>query len=59
MSRSEVKAFWEEYNKEYGLEMDFPEELVDWLENFDDAEFNHRLAMGDSFDSAMQYTMNF
>lgn len=59
MSRQEVNAIWEAYNKEYGLDMEMPAELMEDLENFsmDDVMFD--MAMGDSFDGAMQRTMNF
>lgn len=59
MSRQEIEAIWKEYNEMYGLDMEMPEELVDWTNNFDEADFQHRLAMGDTFDGAMQHTMNF
>lgn len=57
MTRAEIKAIWEELNKENGLDMEMPEELVDWANDFDEADFQYRLAMGDTFDGAMQHTM--
>lgn len=59
MSRQEIEAIWKEINEQNGLDMEMPEELVDWVNNFDEADFQYRLAMGDTLDAAMQHTMNF
>ena len=49
----DIKAYWNELNKMYGLDLEMPEEI-----KFDAAEFHNDLAMGASFDSAMQKNMN-
>lgn len=46
------KEYWEELNKEYGLDLEMPEEL-----NLDMEAVKYDMAMGMSFDSAMQNNM--
>ena len=59
MSRQEIEAMWKEYNEMYGLDMEMPEGMIEDLENFSMKDVEYEMAMGGSFDGAMQRTMNF
>lgn len=47
-----AKEYWEELNREYGLDLEMPEEL-----NLDMGAVQYDMAMGMSFDAAMQNNM--
>lgn len=47
-----AKEYWEELNKEYGLDLEMPEEL-----NSDVSAIQYDMAMGMSFDAATQNNM--
>lgn len=47
-----AKEYWEELNREYGLDLEMPEEI-----KLDIAAVQNDMAMGMSFDAAMQNNM--
>ena len=47
-----AKEYWEELNKEYGLDLEMPEEL-----SLDVSAIQYDIAMGMSFDAATQNNM--
>ena len=59
MTKAEIKAIWEAYNKEYGLDMEMPEGMEEDIENFRMEDVEYEMAMGSSFDDAMQRSMVF
>lgn len=50
-----AKEYWAELNKMYGLDMEMPEELE--ADNFSMSDVEYEMAMGKSFDGAMQSKM--
>ena len=59
MTEKEIREIWEAYNKEYGLDMEMPETLVEDVKSFSMHDVQYEMAMGSSFDDAMQRGMNF
>ena len=54
----EISKFWDELNKMYGLDLEMPKELEKDAENFKMNDVQYEMAMGKSFDAAMQSGMN-
>ena len=52
MNNEEIKRYWEELNEMYGTCFDMPDKL-----EFDEDQFRHDIAMGQTFDAAMQKDM--
>lgn len=53
MSEKEMRAYWQELCDEYGMQLDFPEEI----KPLDKRQFYADLASGCTLDSAMQRDM--
>lgn len=54
-----AKEIWESLNKEYGSDIEMPEDMAEDLKNFNMADVEYEMAMGSSFDDAMQRSMAF
>lgn len=59
MSEAQIKAYWNELNAMYGTETEMPEGLIDDATNFNMNDVKYEMAMGKTFDDAMQSSMNF
>lgn len=57
MSEDIIKL-WNELNEMYGLDLEMPTGLKEDVENFKMSGVLYEMAMGKSFDSAMQNNMN-
>lgn len=51
------KEYWDELNKMYGLDLEMPLGLEEDAENFKMSDVLIEMALGDSFDGAMQRNM--
>lgn len=56
MSKEDIMKYWNELNKMYGTDIEFPEDL-DLSDH--SAEIKARVACGETIDSAIQSTFNF
>lgn len=52
-----VKEYWDELNKMYGLDLEMPKGLEEDAKNFNMKDVEYEIAMGKSFDGAMQRSM--
>lgn len=54
-----AKEIWEELNKKYGTYMEMFEDMEEDLADFSMDDVRYEMAMGSSFDDAMQRSMKF
>ena len=54
----DIIKLWNELNEMYGLDLEMPTGLKEDVENFKMSGVLYEMAMGKSFDSAMQNNMN-
>lgn len=52
-----IKEYWDELNKMYGLDLEMPVGLEEDAKNFKMSDVQFDMAMGKSFDAAMQSGM--
>lgn len=52
-----VKEYWAELNEMYGIDIEMPSELENDVANFKMSDVEYEMAMGGSFDGAMQKNM--
>lgn len=50
----EIEAIWKELNEQWGTDLEIPEGMEEDIENFSMSAVRYEMAMGSSFDAAVQ-----